>query len=239
MSTQNPESSHSDAQSGNADKSVRLTRSVPFRGYDQFNPVHRARRNLPHWTQSGATYFITFRLGDSIPIALQQQWAQEREIWLRFHPEPWDAAAEAEYLERFTERMEEWVDQGFGECYLRRSDIRAGVEKHLLHFDGERYDVDAFVLMPNHVHALLRPRDGHELFDLLQGIKGTSARTCNKLLGRTGTTFWMEDSYNRIVRDAEELFGFRRYIAANPVKAKLVEHEFTLVMNDVLYVEPS
>ncbi|MBI4658107.1 MAG: transposase [Verrucomicrobia bacterium] len=238
MNTPLPDSVPPGAQSNNADRSVRVTRPIPFRGYNQYTPVDRTRRNVPHWTQPGATYFITFRLGDSVPIALQQQWAQEREIWLRFHPEPSTAQVEAEYRERFTERMEEWMDRGFGECHLRRPDVRAAVEKHMLHFDGQRYDVDAFVVMPNHVHVLMRPHDGHDLFEVLQGIKGTSARTCNKLLGRTGTTFWMEDSYNRIVRDAEELFGFRRYIAANPAKAKLAAHEFTLLTNNVLYVEP-
>ena len=53
--------------------------------------------------------------------------------------------------------------------------------------------------------------------------KGTSARTCNKLLGRTGNAFWMEDSYNRIVRDGRELRAVREYIRNNPVKAGLVD----------------
>jgi REP element-mobilizing transposase RayT len=220
-----------------ADKSVRVTRRIPFRSYNQYAPVQCTRRNVPHWTQPGATYFITFRLGDSLPLHVRKQWEEEREVWFRFHPEPWSDEAQAEYRERFDEREEEWLNRGLGECHLRNPDIRAAVEKHLLHSDDKRYDVDAFVLMPNHVHALLRPHEGPDLFELLQGIKGTSSRTCNKLLGRTGT-LWMEDSYNRIVRDAEELFAFRRYIAANPMKAKLTNDEFTLALNDVLYVEP-
>jgi REP element-mobilizing transposase RayT len=211
---------------------------IRFRGYDQYIPVSRTRRNLPHWTQPGATYFVTFRLGDSVPASIQRQWTEEREIWFKFHPEPWTPKVEAEYRERFTDRMEEWLDRGHGHCHLRRADVRAVVQEHLLRFDAQRHDIDAYVLMPNHVHLLLVPREGCELFELLKGIKGASARACNKLVGRTGSGFWMDDSYNRIVRDADELYAFRRYIAANPVKAKLAPHEFTLALNDVIYVQP-
>jgi REP element-mobilizing transposase RayT len=218
--------------------SIENTGRILFRGYNQYVPVDRARRNVPHWTQPGATYFVTFRLGDSLPVVLRQEWEQEREIWLRLHPEPWTVPVQEEYRERFTERMEEWLDRGFGECLLRRPDLRDTVARHLMHFHAQRYYLDAYVVMPNHVHALIRPVEGHNLFDLLQGIKGASARACNKLLGRTGTTFWMNDSYNRIVRDAAELHAYRCYIAANPDKAKLSAHEFALAMNDVLYVTP-
>ncbi|HEY5895437.1 MAG TPA: hypothetical protein VIT91_19625 [Chthoniobacterales bacterium] len=65
-------------------------------------------------------------------------------------------------------------------------------------------------------------------------MKGVSARNCNRLLGRTGEPFWMEDAYNRIVRDAAELWAFRQYIEANPVKAKLEPGEYTLAMREVL-----
>ena len=212
-------------------------RRVLFRGFNPRGDVRIARHHLPHWTQPGATYFVTFRLGDSVPATLLNEWREERETWLRWHPEPWSCEVEAEYRERFTERQEAWLDAGFGECHLRRADIRAQLGGHVTHFDGVRYDHDAWVLMPNHVHALITPRGGHHLFDLLKGIKGTSARTCNRLLGRTGCTFWMEDSYNRIVRDAEELMALRAYIAANPSVANLREGEFTLVMNVVLEIQ--
>lgn len=56
-----------------------------------FNPYEEIRFTenlLPHWQQKGAMYFITFRLADSIPARLRAQWQEEREIWLRLHPEP-------------------------------------------------------------------------------------------------------------------------------------------------------
>ena len=226
--------------SNSADKSVRVTdaRRVLFRGFNPRADLAVAQRHLPHWTQAGATYFVTFRLGDSIPLDLQRQWQAERAVWLGQHPEPWTAAEEAEYHERFTRRHDEWLDSGTGACCLRRRDVRDCVEASLNHFHGEHYHLDAYVLMPNHVHVLVVPVEGQSLFGLLKGIKGASARRCNQLLGRTGETFWMEDSYNRIVRTAGELSATRDYIRRNPVNARLRPDEFSVVMNEVLYVEP-
>lgn len=72
-------------------------------------------------------------------------------------------------------RMQEWLDAGLGACHMRRPDVRAKVEDCLLKFDGNRYEIDAFVLMPNHVHAVIKPTRGYDLSTILQGIKGVSA----------------------------------------------------------------
>ena len=111
--------------------------------------------------------------------------------------------------------------------------MRNQVERCLLHFDGRRYDIDAFVLMPNHVHAVIKPACAHDLSTVLQGIKGVSAHRCNKLLGLK-TTFWMDESYDHIVRDAKELTVFRSYIARNPVKDALKPEEYSLQLRNVL-----
>ena len=120
-----------------------------------------------------------------------------------------------------------------GACHLRRPDVRTQIECCLLHLDGTRYDVDAFVLMPNHVHAIIAPRDGYNLSTLLKGIKGVSANRCNKLLG-SKASFWMDESYDHIVRDPKELGTFRDYIAENPGKARLAAHEYSLELQNVL-----
>jgi REP element-mobilizing transposase RayT len=129
--------------------------------------------------------------------------------------------------------MQEWLDAGMGACHLRRPDVRAEVELCLLHFDGKRYDVDAFVLMPNHVHAVIKPAAGYDLSMLLQGIKGVSANRCNRLL-RDKSAFWMDESYDHIIRDAEELAAFRNYIAGNPAKAGLKPDQYSLQLRNVL-----
>jgi hypothetical protein len=150
---------------------VTIDRSVPFRGFDPHDDLRIARRRLPHWRQLSVTYFVTFRLADSLPQPLLHQWRDERAIWLRWQPPPWTRAKQREYEERFIHCMQEWLDAGMGACHLRRTDLRAEVESCLLHFDGARYDVDAFVLMPNHVHMIIKPAAGYDLSKLLQGIK--------------------------------------------------------------------
>jgi REP element-mobilizing transposase RayT len=217
------------------DRSMSIGRHVSFHGFDPLEEVNIAHRRLPHWRQSGATYFITFRLADSLPQSLLRQWRHERAIWLRWHPPPWSADEQLEYEERFSYRLQGWLDAGMGACHLRQSDVRAKVERRLLHFDGKRYDIDAFVLMPNHVHAVIAPTHGYDLSTSLRGIKGVSANECNKLLRRK-STFWMDESYDHIVRDVNELVVFRNYITANPEKAGLKPDEYSLKLRNVLAI---
>jgi REP element-mobilizing transposase RayT len=167
-------------------------------------------------------------------VALHQ-WRNERAIWLRWHPPPWSADEQLEYEERFICRLQEWLDAGMGACHLRRSDVRTKLERSLLHFDGKRHDIDGFVLMPNHVHAVIVPVRGYDLSTILKGIKGVSANECNKLLRRK-STFWMDESSDHIVRDANELIVFRNYISANPKKARLKPHEHSLQIRNALAI---
>jgi len=212
-----------------------IRRHVPFHGFDPHEEVEIARSRLPHWRQSGATYFITFRLADSLLQSLLHQWRNERAIWWRWHPPPWSADAQLEYEERFIDRLQQWLDAGMGACHLRRSDVRTKVERSLLNFDEARYHIDAFVLMPNHVHAVIVPTSGYALSTILKGIKGVSANECNKLLGRK-SRFWMDESYDHIVRDANELIVFRNYISANPKKARLKPDEYSLQIRNALAI---
>jgi putative transposase len=208
--------------------------SVPFLGMSRVLPVEITEQTLPHWVQPGASYFFTFRMADSVPQELLRDWTRLRAAWLEHHPQPWSAADAAEYDLRFTERMEAWLDAGHGSCALRDPEVRALVEAAVLKFDGVRLDLDCVVIMPNHVHLLLSPREGEYVFKLIGGMKGFSARACHARLGGTGQAFWMEDSYNRIVRDFDELEAFRGYIRRNPVEAGLASGEFTLIENHLL-----
>ena len=210
-------------------------RHVPFRAFDPHEEARITRRRLPHWHQPGVTYFITFRLADSVPQTLLRQWWEERAIRLGFHPQPWGIDEQREYEARFIDRMHGWLDAGMGACHMRRRDMRAEVEGCLLQFDGSRYDIDAFVLMPNHVHVVIKPAPGHELLRLLQAIKGVSASRCNKLL-KCKSTFWMDESYDHIVRDAKELAAFRNYIAGNPAKAALTSDQYSLQLRNLLTI---
>jgi len=199
----------------------------PLKPFNPEAPVAKTHRRLPHWYQEGCTYFVTFRLADSLPQDKLSAWVAELKTWLAFHPKPWSGADESEYEERFGQRFEQWLDAGYGECHLKRPEIRAVVEHCLNCFDGQRYDLGDFVIMPNHVHLLIHPRQGHALSDILKGIKGVSANQCNKLLGRSGT-FWMDESFDHIVRNTRQLEKYQRYIAQNPEIAGLKADTFTL-----------
>jgi REP element-mobilizing transposase RayT len=183
-------------------------------------PLTITRRNLPHWTRDGAIYWVTFRLADSIPQEKLRAWKEERDIWMRVHPEPWSDSDWREYDERFGRRLDEWLDAGYGSRALARADVRDAVRDCLVRFNGERVRVHAAVIMPTHVHAVIEPLGEHSLSELLHGIKGASARQANKILGTAGT-FWMDESYDHIVRSQAQYEHFRRYIAENPVKANL------------------
>jgi REP element-mobilizing transposase RayT len=127
-----------------------------------------------------------------------RQWKEEVETWRKFHPEPWDAASKYEYQKRFQQERERWLDRGDGECLLKKPDVSAIVVDSLRHFDFQRYVIDAFVIMPNHVHVLVQPAKGQSLSDILHSWKSFSGKAINRLLGRTEPV-WQEENYDRIV----------------------------------------
>ncbi|MGO9013322.1 MAG: REP-associated tyrosine transposase [Bryobacteraceae bacterium] len=84
----------------------------------------------------------------------------------------------------------------------------------------EFYELQAWVIMPNHVHMLLLPRVA--LPQITHWIKGRTARDANLLLGRTGEPFWQDESYDHWVRNEKEFNRIAAYIEENPVSAGLV-----------------
>jgi type I restriction enzyme R subunit len=188
-------------------------------------PIDVARRRLPHWTCEGVIYWITFRLADSLPQDKLKQWRAERAVWMRHNPEPWTQQQWREYNIRFGERLDRWLDAGYGSKALARPEVRTIVRDCLLRFEGERMVLHAGVIMPNHVHLLMEPLGENRPSTLLKGIKGASARRINQLLGSSGQ-FWIDESFDHIVRSEAQYWHYVRYIAENPVKAGLSDHEY-------------
>jgi replication-associated recombination protein RarA len=184
--------------------------------FDSSAPVGRLRGgNLPHWRQDGALYFVTWRTADSMPRERVDQWMKERDAWLKVHPEPWSLHNEEEYYRLFPDRWEAWLDEGHGECLLGRPELRQIVEDVLRHDDGTKYRLEDFIVMPNHVHALVSPLGRHALSEITQAWKSTTAHRINKLLGCSGT-FWQKEIFDHIVRSAEHAQRIREYIQENP-----------------------
>jgi REP element-mobilizing transposase RayT len=188
--------------------------------------------NLPHWRQDGVTYFVTWRLGDSLPQQKLRQHEAQRRAWLEAHGqqeardvEKLPEEVKHEYHARFTAELHRWLDAGHGSCVLRHTECARIVGDALLHLDGERYALDEFVVMPNHVHLLVAPHQGWPLSKIFHTWKSFTAHEINKLLGRRGT-LWQQESWNHIVRSEEQFEHYRRYIRENPAKAKLREGEY-------------
>jgi putative transposase len=204
--------------------------ALPF--FNPYAEILHTENRLPHWQQKGATYFVTFRLADSIPSQILGQWRDEREAWLRLHPQPWTLESELEHHRRFSGAIERWLDEGHGACLLRRPDCAEIVAETLRHFEGERDLMISFAVLPNHVHALFVQNSEWPLEKLLCSWKGFTARQVNKLLGRSGS-FWQRDYFDRLIRNQEHLASCVRYIRRNPEKANLTANEFVLWESDI------
>ena len=110
-----------------------------------------------------------------------------------------------------------------GPLYLGRPEIADMVVAAIHDQETElrHYELHAYVVMPNHVHILITPCV--EVSKLMMSLKRFTAREGNRMLGLTGKAFWAEESYDRLVRDAEEFRRIENYIEHNPVKAGLVK----------------
>jgi REP element-mobilizing transposase RayT len=205
---------------------------------DPDRPIDRTLRNLPHWQQPEAVTFVTFRLADSIPAKAMKMWADDRRRWLESRGlvvsedlsetlARLPADQRRWYLREFGRRFHDLLDSGHGSCVLRDPGCAEVVSTALEFFDGERYVLGEYVIMPNHVHVLVAPKEGHSLSSILHSWKRFSAREINRRAGRDGQ-LWQHESFDHLVRDAGSLAGFVRYIRENPENAKLREGEFRL-----------
>ena len=121
-------------------------------------------------------------------------------------------------------KLDQVLDAGHGECLLAEPSFRTLVERALHHFEGERYEMLAFVIMPNHVHALFRPLGQHRVQDLCGSWKVFTAQKIQRYLGRQGG-LWQKETFDRIIRDESYFRTAVRYIAQNPIKACLPEQK--------------
>ncbi len=208
-----------------------------FRGFDPHREIRVYRRHLPHWRQEGATYFVTFRLADSLPAAKQQELRSIKELWAK---EAAVSKTEAERMEMFEAaarmtfvKAEQWLDQGYGDCVLRSSAAQSCIVEALHFFDGEHYEIGCFVVMANHVHLVLRPFGGNELEAILQSRKSKMAKDINALHEdrKQGGPLWQQESYDRIIRDGDHLQRCIRYIGRNGDNANFPEGEFRRWIN--------
>lgn len=160
------------------------------------------RGYLPHLDAAAIIQHVTFRLQGSLPAAVVERLKTEAD------GSDYRTAIDGE------------LDKGFGHLWLADPDCAALVVAALRKFDGQRYELLAWCVMPNHVHVLIRQAESWSLGPIVKSWKTYTARMINRRLERTGH-LWAADYFDRYTRDENQLIGAIRYIEANPVKAGL------------------
>ena len=204
-------------------------------GEESRAPGWHSRGYLPHFDGSDAIQHVTFHLADSLPRQVVERLEKE----VRREPlEKQDAARR--------KRVDDWIDAGHGCCILREPTIAEMVQSTLLFFDGQRYRLFAWVVMPNHVHVLFQPLSEWTLAKIIGSWKKfTATRICasagnanlrigdsvsanaeigvpGKESGVPGGRIWHREYWDRYIRDEVHFRQVVDYIHANPVKAGLV-----------------
>lgn len=184
----------------------------------------RERGRLPHWERENGVYFVTFRLADSLPKTITNRLKIERNEILKVldKTERELSLSEKQRIDRlFSSKINEYLDGGFGNCILRENKIAEIVANSLKHFDGERYDLFSWCVMPNHVHVVFRTLQNNSLDEILHSWKSFTAHEINRALGKNGK-IWQREYYDRLIRDQEEFERVNSYVLRNPAKANLL-----------------
>lgn len=214
-----------------------IERKIEWGIYDPNVESRESARNLPHRDQACALTFVTFRMADSMPKQVVAGWHNEIEHWFEKNglagksvKEVLDAvdidSSVKQKLRKFKHsRWHGHFDDCHGDCLLRKPELAVEVSKSILHFNDERYDVERFIVMPNHVHVLIQMRRGFDLRKQFREIQRYSARQINKLVGRKGE-LWQGEPFDHIVRSDRQFSYLQNYIQDNPVKGRIPEGEF-------------
>jgi len=189
------------------------------------------RRNLPHYQPLGGEFFVTYNLADAIPLKVLKEWNKELEVKRKsimlFSKNQEEDLEKLEKLD-FAKR-DKYLDSAVsGEKLLCNDNLARIVAESLHYWDTKILDLIAYCIMSNHVHVVFRLYNENELDkpkyleEVMHSIKRYSANKCNSVLLKSGK-FWQHESYDRLVRNENELFRIILYIAQNPVKAGITE----------------
>lgn len=165
------------------------------------------RKNLPHLDCDEVIQFITYRLFDSVPKDQISRWRDELEIT------DLTTRCSTKY-KQLLKRISEYEDSGYGACYLKNSMIYDIVKNSFLFYDGRKYDLIKWVIMPNHIHIVIKQKPGVSLPTIIQNWKSYTSSEANKILNRKGE-FWMDNYYDTYIRDDEHLEAVIKYIDKN------------------------
>ncbi len=186
--------------------------------------------------QDGAVVFITFRTADSIPREVLLLWEREKQEWMQQRGVPKDrhwrhalpelkCEDQRAFRLKFDRCREEFLDSCHGECLLRDRELATIVADSLMYFDGKRYTMGDFVIMPNHVHLLSAFRSSEQARTQCTSWLHFTAVQINQQVNRKGT-FWQSEPFDHLVRSPEQYTYLRTYIANNGPNAKLPKSDY-------------
>jgi len=183
--------------------------------------ISRSRGYLPHVEIPQQSYFVTFRLEDSLPWVLMARWKEELQYRAKVQDcnSPINRRNEIEYQLK----VHRYLDGNTGNCWLKDPRIAKLVDNTLRYFDGQRYVLHAWTIMPNHVHVLFTPSGSHGLSSIMHSWKSFTAHKANAVLGRSGR-FWQPEYFDTLIKSGRQFEFYVRYILNNPVKAKLCKN---------------
>ena len=223
-------------------------KKVLFNTFDPDAEFELSERNLPHWFQVDAAMFVTFRTMDSLPKDVLLRMQRELEDWLAIKQLPTELAAstlgvkhsnhekllnhlsqtDRVYFRKLADRLfHSALDECHGKCLLKSQEFAKIVAESLLHHSDNLYDLDCFVVMPNHVHVIVQFRTEKARSIVGQSWMRYTARQINLKTSEAGA-FWQAEPFDHVIRSAEQFLYLQSYIAMNPIKARLLSGEYLL-----------
>jgi len=175
------------------------------------NSKFHTRGYLPHYDVTAEPQMITFNLHDSLPKPHLIALSEELKVLTAKRVDP-----------KRCSRIEELLDRGIGHCHLSNPRIAQMVAESLRYYDGHRYILNAWVIMPNHVHVLLTPKTQNSISTIVHSWKSFTAKQANRILGQQGP-FWQREYFDRRIRNDRHFQDVVKYIHNNPLKAGLCE----------------
>ena len=189
------------------------------------------KRNLPHLQPESALIFVTYRLAFDLPKEVLSNLLEIRKLY----DSKLVKVNEMEKLKLkkicnkyLFELEDDYFDRSKSTpLWLQNDDVAQVVMNSLRFNDGKLYELHLAMIMPNHIHMIIKPlTDSNKpvsLAKIMKDHKSYTANEANKILQRNGQ-FWHHENYDHYIRSDEEYYRIKEYILNNPVKAELVDH---------------
>ena len=180
----------------------------------EFSNTHlwKSRGYLPHYHADEKYQMIAYRLADSIPQKLMKEFKEEYN--------------NKELVHERRKFIEENLDKGYGSCILQNPIIAEILVNNWLHFHRKRYDLKSFVVMPNHIHLLIKVYPENSLSKIVHSWKSYTSNMIKGIISNTlpgnSTKIWQAEYWDRFIRDDKHFHSSVNYIHSNPSKAGLV-----------------